>query len=260
MTATSSHLQVETRDRVRRVTFTRPEAFNAMSEEMAVGLVGALSSAAEDDTVRVVLLTGAGAAFSAGVDLEGDDPVTRFGDHTLEGANLIIRSITGLPKPVVARVNGVAAGVGASIAFACDLTVACESAGFLLAFSRIGLMPDGGSSLTVAASVGRARAMRMALLGETLSAQDAHTAGLVSHLVPDAELDEATEAVVRRLARGPARAYAATKEAVNAATLADLEEVLERERAGQVALFATADASEGMRAFVEKRRADFTGR
>jgi enoyl-CoA hydratase len=255
-----SDLRVETAGGVRRVTFDRPEAFNAMSEEMATGLVEALTTATDDDAVRVVLLTGTGAAFSAGVDLTGDDPVSNFDDATLVGANTIIRSIVGLPKPVVARVNGIAAGVGASIVFACDLAVACESAGFLLAFSRIGLMPDGGSSLTVAASVGRARAMRMALLGETLSAADAHDAGLVSHLVADAELDQTTEAVVRRLARGPARAFAATKEAVNAATLPALDEALERERAGQVALFATADASEGMRAFVEKRRPEFTGR
>lgn len=260
MTPTSSHLTVETRDGVRRVTFTRPGASNAMNEEMATGLVEALRSAGEDDDVRVVLLTGTGAAFCAGVDLEGDDPVTRFGDHALQGANLIIRSIVGLPKPVVTRVNGVAAGVGASIVFASDLAIACESASFLLAFTRIGLMPDGGSSATVAASVGRARAMRMALLGETLPATEAYAAGLVSHVVPDAELDETAEAVVRRLARGPARSYAATKHAVNAATLADLDDVLERERAGQVALFATHDASEGMRAFVEKRRPEFTGR
>ncbi|QIK65692.1 enoyl-CoA hydratase [Nocardioides sp. HDW12B] len=255
-----SHLEVQTAGGVRRITFTRPEAFNAMSEEMAAGLVDALDSAADDEAVRVVLVTGTGAAFSAGVDLTGDDPVTNFDDSTLVGANTIIRSVTGLPKPVVAGVNGIAAGVGASIVFACDLQVTTSSAGFLLAFSRIGLMPDGGSSLTVAASVGRARAMRLALLGETLGAQEAFDAGLVSHVVADDDYDEQLEKVVSRLARGPALAFARTKDAVNTATLGGLEDALERERAGQVALFATHDASEGMKAFVGKRRADFQGR
>ena len=255
-----SDLRVETAGGVRRVTFERPEAFNALSEEMATGLVEALTTAADDDAVRVVLITGTGAAFSAGVDLTGDDPVTNFDDATLVGANTIIRSIVDLPKPVVAGVNGVAAGVGASIVFASDLQVATASAGFLLAFSRIGLMPDGGSSLTVAASVGRARAMRMALLGETLGARDALAAGLVSHVAPDEEYAETLERIASRLARGPALAFARTKDAVNAATLAGLEEALERERSGQVALFATHDASEGMKAFVGKRRAEFLGR
>ena len=255
-----SDLRVETADGVRRVTFDRREAFNAMSEEMATGLVEALTTAADDEAVRVVLITGTGAAFSAGVDLTGEDPVTNFDDSTLVGANTIIRSITGCPKPVVAGVNGIAAGVGASIVLACDLQVTTASAGFLLAFSRIGLMPDGGSSLTVAASVGRARAMRLALLGETLSAQEAFDAGLVSHVVADAGYAEELERVVSRLARGPALAYARTKDALNTATLAGLEDALERERAGQVALFATHDASEGMKAFVGKRRAEFLGR
>ncbi len=255
-----SHLEVETADGVRRITFTRPEAFNAMSEDMAAGLVEAVDSGADDDAVRVVLVSGTGAAFSAGVDLTGDDPVTSFDDSTLVGANTIIRSITGSPKPVVAGVNGIAAGVGASIVFACDLQVTRASAGFLLAFSRIGLMPDGGSSLTVAASVGRARAMRLALLGETLGAQEAFDAGLVSHVVADDDYEEQLARVVHRLARGPALAFARTKDAVNAATLGGLEDALERERAGQVALFATHDASEGMKAFVGKRRAEFLGR
>ena len=255
-----SDLRVETADGVRRVTFERPEAFNALSEEMATGLVEALTTAADDDAVRVVLITGTGAAFSAGVDLTGDDPVTNFDDSTLVGANTIIRSIVGLPKPVVAGVNGIAAGVGASIVFASDLQVTTASAGFLLAFSRIGLMPDGGSSLTVAASVGRARAMRMALLGDTLDARDALAAGLVSHVAPDEEYAETLERIVSRLARGPGLAFARTKDAVNTATLAGLEDALERERSGQVALFATHDASEGMKAFVGKRRAEFLGR
>ena len=147
-----------------------------------------------------------------------------------------------------------AAGVGCSLALACDLVWRPASARFLLAFARIGLMPDGGASATVAAAVGRARAMRMALLAEPLSGEEAHAAGLVSHLVDDEALAETAEDVVRRLAAGPPLALAATKRAVNAATLVELEPALERERSGQSLLLRTDDAAEGMRAFSARRR------
>jgi enoyl-CoA hydratase len=255
----TQHLAIETNDGICRITFQRPEAFNALTEEMAVGLVTQLNAAAADDAVRVVVIAGSGAAFSAGVDLTGDNPVESFGEATMEGANTITRSVVGIGKPVVAAVNGIAAGVGASICFAADLAVATESASFLMAFSRIGLMPDGGSTLTVAAAVGRARAMRMALLAEPLSARDAYDAGLVSHVAADEEFEATVDKVARRLAAGPPLAFAATKKAVNAATIGELEAALERERVGQVVLFGTDDAAEGMRAFVQKRRAVFSG-
>ena len=255
----TNQLDIEVADGVCRVTFQRPHAFNALTEEMARGLVETLVAAEADDAVRVVVISGSGFAFSAGADLAGDDPVESFGEETMDGANLITRSIVGLGKPVVAAVNGVAAGVGASICFAADLAVAKESAQFLLAFSRIGLMPDGGSSLTVAAAAGRARAMRMALLAEPMSAQEAAAAGLVSHVVADDEFDALVDRIARRLANGPPLAFAATKRAINAATIGELEAALEREKRGQLLLFRTADAAEGTRAFVEKRRPTFTG-
>ena len=255
----TNQLDIEVTDGVCRITFQRPESFNALTEDMARGLVEQLLAAEADDTIRVVVVTGSGSAFSAGADLTGDDPVASFGEETMDGANLITRSIVGLGKPVVAAVNGIAAGVGASICFAADLAVAKESTQFLLAFSRIGLMPDGGASLTVAAAAGRARAMRMALLAEPMSAQDAVTAGLVSHVVPDDEFDALVDRIARRLAGGPPLAFAATKRAINAATIGDLESALDREKRGQMLLFKTADAAEGTRAFVEKRRPTFTG-
>jgi enoyl-CoA hydratase len=253
-------LLVELRDGgVLWLTFDRPEVFNAFSPELSIALAEQLEHAATDDAVRVVVLTGSGAAFSAGADISGDDAVERFDVRALDAANRIIRAVTSCPKPVVAAVNGVAAGVGCSTALAADLAVAAESAGFLLAFARIGLMPDGGSSATVAASIGRARAMRMALLGEPLTAREAYDAGLVSHLAADENFPEQVEAIVRRLARGAPLAQAATKKAVNAATLGELEPALERERTGQTVLLRTDDAAEGMRAFGERRRPVFRG-
>jgi len=252
-------LEVAVADGVLRLRFNRPEMLNALTGEMADDLAGALESATGREDVRVVVLGGAGSAFCAGADISGSDAHEHFDVSALDRANRIVRAITSSPKPVVAAVNGVAAGVGCSAALAADLVVAGSSATFLLAFSRIGLMPDGGASLSVAASIGRARAMRMALLAEPLAAAEAYAAGLVSHLVPDDELEPFVDALAARLAAGPPLAYAATKKAVNAATLPGLEDALERERSGQTVLLRTADAAEGMRAFSERRRPVFRG-
>ena len=251
-------LDIRTGAGVLRLTMDRPERLNAMTAAMSDRIAAELEGAATRDDVRVVLLAGAGGAFCSGADLSGADAHENFDVTSLDRANRVIRAVTGLGKPVVAAVDGVAAGVGCSTALACDLVVASPRASFLLAFARIGLMPDGGATATVAASVGRARAMRMALLGEALDAQEAYDAGLVSHLAPD-DFDGTVEALVARLATGPPLSYAATKKAVNAATLGHLHDALERERTGQTILLRTADVAEGMRAFGEKRRPEFRG-
>lgn len=253
-------LLVSCADGVLRLTMDRPASLNAMTDAMNDALALELEGAVARDDVRVVLLAGSGGAFCAGADIGGVDAHERLDHRALDRANRLVRAVVALDKPVVAAVDGVAAGVGCSLALACDLVVAARSARFLLAFARIGLMPDGGASATVAAAVGRARAMRMALLAEPLSGEEAHAAGLVSHLVDDDALTATAEDLVRRLAAGPPLSLAATKRAVNAATLVELEPALERERSGQSLLLRTDDAAEGMRAFSERRRPEFRGR
>jgi len=250
-------LEVDLADGVLRLRMNRPEVFNAFSAEMALAFAAEVEAADHRDDVRVVVLTGTGAAFSAGADISDG---AGFDAETMTTANRMVRAVVACDKPVLAAVNGVAAGIGCSLALAADLQVATASASFLLAFTRVGLMPDGGSSATVAAAVGRARAMRMALLAEPLAAPEAHEAGLVSHLAPDEEFAALVDRLAARLAAGPPLSYAATKRAVNAATLPDLEGALAREKAGQELLFRTADVAEGVTAFGERRRPTFRGR
>lgn len=252
-------MSVRELDGVLTITFERPSHLNALTGEMADVLAEEIERGSVHEQVRVVLLQGSGPAFCSGADLGGERAHEGFDVTSLDRANRIVRAITGSPKPCVAAVGGVAAGVGCSIALACDLVVAAEQASFLLAFARVGLMPDGGASATVAASIGRARAMRMALLGDPLTAREAYDAGLVSHLAGAEDFDAVVATVVGRLAAGPPLAHAATKKAVNGATLAGLEDALERERRGQTVLLRTEDVAEGMRAFAEKRRPVFRG-
>jgi enoyl-CoA hydratase len=254
-----SDLEVAVTDGVLRLTLNRPEVFNALTGEMADEVAAVIEGATARDDVRVIVLTGTGAAFSTGADISGSEAHEGFDVTALDRANRIIRAIVGVDKPVVAAVNGVAAGVGCSAALAADIIVATQSASFLLAFARIGLMPDGGATATVAAAMGRARAMRMALLAEPLAARQAYDAGLVTHVVADDEFEEEVSKIVRRLAGGPPLAFAATKRAINAATLDQLEGALERERTGQTLLLGTDDVAEGMRAFGEKRKPTFRG-
>jgi enoyl-CoA hydratase len=254
-----SDLEVRVEDGVLWLTLNRPEQFNALTGEMVVEAIEQLRGATARDDVRVVVLTGTGGAFSAGADLGGADAQEKYDAGSVDAANHVIRAITELDKPVVCGLNGIAAGVGMSVALACDLVVATESAGVTLAFTRIGLMPDGGATATVAASVGRARAMRLALLSDLVSAREAFDAGLVSHVFADDAYAEGLRKIVRRLATGAPLAFAATKKAINAATLGGLDDAFARERAGQSVLLRTDDVAEGMRAFAEKRRPDFTG-
>ncbi len=256
------HLDVQLTDGVLTLTMDRPEVLNAMSPEMSLALAEQLERAHVDDAVRVVVLTGAGDAFGTGADIGGAEAHERFDVRAMDVTSRMVRAIVGCDTPVLAAVNGIAAGVSCSLALACDVIVARDSAAFLLPFARIGFMVDGGASATVAAAIGRARAMRMGLLAEPLSAQEAYDAGLVTHLAPAepaTSYDELVATLARRLAAGAPLAQAATKRAINAATLAQLDTALERERTGQTLLMRTADVAEGMRAFSERRKAVFRG-
>ncbi len=255
-----SDLELRTEDGALWLRLNRPDHFNALTGEMVLELIQQVHGATSREDVRVIVLTGTGGAFSAGADLSGDDAHENYDSRSVDAANQVIRAITELDKPVVCGLNGIAAGVGMSAALACDLVVATESAALTLAFTKVGLMPDGGATATVAASVGRARAMRLALLSDLISAREAFDAGLVSHVFPDAEYAEGLDKIVRRLATGAPLAFAATKKAVNAATLGGLGDAFQRERAGQSLLLRTEDVAEGMRAFAEKRRPEFRGR
>ena len=253
-------LRVVHRDAALWLTLDHPETFNALTGDMVLGLAEHLRAAVSREDIGVVVITGVGAAFSAGADLSGDAPHLRYGAAAVDAANMLIRSIVDCDKPVVCGLNGVAAGVGMSAALACDLVVATESAVLTLGFTKIGLMPDGGATATVAAAVGRVRAMRLALLSDVITAQEAFDAGLVSHVLADDAYEEGLARIVGKLAAGPALAQAATKKAVNAATLDQLPTAFQRERAGQSVLLRSDDVVEGMKAFNEKRRPTFTGR
>ncbi len=255
-----SDLEVRLEEGALWLTLNRPEQFNALTGEMVIEAIQQLRDATTRDDVRVVVITGSGGAFSAGADLGGENAHEKYDAGSVDGANLIIRSIIELDKPVVCGLNGIAAGVGMSVALACDLVVATSSAALTLAFTKIGLMPDGGATYTVAASVGRARAMRLALLSDVISAQEAYDAGLVSHVFADDAYAEGLGKIVRRLSTGAPLAFAATKRAVNAATLGGLEDAFAKERSGQSLLLRTEDVAEGMKAFSEKRRPNFNGR
>lgn len=249
-----SDVLIDTTDGVLAITFNRPDRLNAVNGPMLHTAAEAIEAA--DEAVRVVLITGVGRAFCSGADLTA----AGLGGETLDGANHLILAMCHSPKPVVCAVNGIAAGVGCSIAVAADITIAKSSAYFLQAFINIGLMPDGGGTELIAASIGRARANRMALLGERLTADVAAEIGLIyKSLDDDAYIVELT-ALVDRFAHGPTVAYGRTKAAIVANTLPNLEVTLAREREWQIALFGTEDCLEGGTAFLQKRPAKFVGR
>jgi 2-(1,2-epoxy-1,2-dihydrophenyl)acetyl-CoA isomerase len=248
------------------IELNRPAALNAWNGQFGEDLLAALKQAADDDSVRAVVITGAGRAFSSGADLKdvGGGRTTPDGRpdvyRTLtERYHPIMQAIREMPKPVLASVNGPAVGIGCSLALCCDLIVAAESAYFLLAFVNIGLAPDGGSSLFVPSRVGMARATELAMLGERLSATDALAWGLINRVTPDASLAEETAALAARLAGGPTKSYAGTKRQLNNWLYARMDEQLDLEARIQQEMAGSDDFLEGAMAFAEKRPTRFSG-
>jgi 2-(1,2-epoxy-1,2-dihydrophenyl)acetyl-CoA isomerase len=254
-------LRVDVDGPVATITLDRPEALNALTVPVKVALREALERLAVDRAVRAVILTGAGRAFCAGQDLaEREQADAAPLDVELrERYNPIILALRAMGQPVIAAVNGVAAGAGASIAFACDLRIAAADARFVLAFGRLGLVPDSGATWFLPRLVGDARAAELVLIGDPIPADEALRIGLVSRVVPNDELLPQARALADRIAAGAPMALALTKGALERAATIDLETALEGEAKLQGIAGASADHAEGLAAFREKRAPRFTG-
>jgi 2-(1,2-epoxy-1,2-dihydrophenyl)acetyl-CoA isomerase len=258
-------VRLERRGAELRITLDRPDVMNAWDKQLGADLQAAVEHAAADDGVRVVVVTGAGRAFSSGADLRAGFDPTPEGHPDLQAVlrdryHPIIVGLRAMPKPVLAAVNGPAVGIGCSLALACDLIIARESAYFLLAFVNIGLVPDGGSSLLIPERVGLARAAEMAMLGERIGARQALEWGLVNRVTADDEFDGAVDELAARLAAGPTAAYAAAKRQLNEWLFGRMEAQLELEAALQQKAAASHDFREGVQAFLDKRAPVFEGR
>ena len=253
------NLELAVADGVATITLNRPDAMNALNAQLRAELRQVLKALARDATSRVVVLTGAGRAFCAGADLRGGASEREFRRVIVDEYNPIIEAMRELPKPIISKVNGAAAGAGLSLALAADLVVAAESARFVVAFHRIGLVPDSGLTRVLVRALGRHRAFEL-LLGERhLDAAEAAAVGLVAASVPDARLDEVVDDLARRLAAGPTAGIALTKRLVNLAEDASLAEGLAAEAALQEVAGRTDDHAEGIAAFGEKRDPTFRG-
>jgi 2-(1,2-epoxy-1,2-dihydrophenyl)acetyl-CoA isomerase len=258
------NVNLDVADGVARLALNRPDALNAWTRELGEDAVTALNHAAEDASVRAIVVTGEGRAFSSGADLKaggefGEDGKPDVLTRLRAVYNPLLLRVRTIPKPVVAAVNGPAVGIGCALALACDLIVAAESSYFLLAFVNIGLGLDGGSSATLPVRVGHARAFEMAYLGERIQAAQALEWGLVNRVVPDRALADAAGELAGRLAAGPPGSYANIKRAINHQAYPRFEEQLDLEAVLQQQRAESADFLEGVLAFMQKRPASFTG-
>jgi 2-(1,2-epoxy-1,2-dihydrophenyl)acetyl-CoA isomerase len=245
---------------VQTITLNQPERLNALSAEMFRSLGAVVRAAERDPAVRVLVLTGAGRAFSSGADLTEFDlsgPGPHLAELLLGEVEPLMLRLHQLEKPVLAAINGVAAGIGLSLALACDLRYAAASARFVLAFVNIGLVPDGGSTFFLPRLVGTGKAMELALLGDAIDAPAAREIGLVNQVLPDGELGVFVEEIATRLARGPATAQALIKRGLRQGHELSLERVLQLEAGHQTLAARTPDFAEGVRAFREKRAPHF---
>jgi 2-(1,2-epoxy-1,2-dihydrophenyl)acetyl-CoA isomerase len=250
---------------VAELTLNRPDKLNSFNSQMHSEIRSVLADLARNPQARVLLLTGAGRGFCAGQDLSdravapGASPVD-LGESIEQNYRPLILSLRSLPMPVIAAVNGVAAGAGANVALACDLVLAARSANFVQAFSKIGLVPDSGGTWALPRLIGNARALGLTLLGEKLSAAQAESWGMIWRVVDDDQLMAAARALAQQLASGPTRGFARTKEAIYRSWGSDLAGQLDLERDFQRELGRSDDYREGVASFLEKRAPKFTGR
>jgi 2-(1,2-epoxy-1,2-dihydrophenyl)acetyl-CoA isomerase len=254
-----------TTDHVSWITLNRPEAMNALTPDQRDHLIDLFEEASADPSVRAVVVTATGRGFCAGADLRGGPPT---GDRVAgdvarvirRGAQRLITAVLDCEKPVIAAVNGTAAGIGAHLAYACDLVIAAESARFIEVFVRRGLVPDGAGAYLLPRLIGPQRAKELMFFGDALTAADAERLGLVNRVVPDEELEKTARTWAERLATGPTRSIALTKQLVNASLDTDRSTALTAEATAQEINMTTADAQEGVTSFVERRGPEFHGR
>lgn len=243
------------------ISLNRPEVYNALNDELTFELQDAFRAVAKDEGVRVVVLTGKGKAFCAGQDLKASAGVTRsFSESLHKRYNPLIRAMRALPKPIIARLNGVAAGAGCSIALACDMIVAADDATLIEVFINIGLVPDSGSSFFLPRAVGMARAFELCTLGSKITASEALAMGLINACVPLSELDRAISKYTDYFSTAPTMAIGLIKRMLNKSTHATLDEMLEYEAYCQEIAGSSQDYREGVDAFLEKRKPHFSGK
>lgn len=255
------HLIFENHGGVARITLNRPDVYHALSPALIAEITSAVHVAADDDSVRVVLLTATGdKAFCSGADLkEASASGKGAGEILKEYYEPMITAIRDIPKPVVCRMNGLAVGAGCSLALACDVVIAPEDTYLSLAFVQIGLMPDAGATFMLPRLIGMARSFELASTGRRIPAMEACQRGLITDAVSRETLDEETEIRIAHYRHAPTRALGAMKHAFNQSMHSNLPQMLENERESQEMLFGTRDVREGISAFLEKRKPDFQG-
>ncbi len=261
-----SVLLLEKKEGVATVTLNRPDKLNAFNDDLSFALQDALTEVEADKNVRAIVLTGAGRGFCSGQDLQArlekgqDSKQTSLGDSLRRRYNPMVLKLRRIEKPIIASINGVAAGAGASLAFACDFRIASKDASFIQSFSKVGLIPDSGSTFLLPRLIGLTKALELMLFAEKLTAEEALNLGLLNTVVSAEQLNNTTQEWAKRLALGPSLAFALTKRAVNKAIFNDIEELLENEANLQEIAGCSKDFSEGVKAFIEKRSPIYKGK
>ncbi|MDH5381050.1 MAG: enoyl-CoA hydratase-related protein [Cyclobacteriaceae bacterium] len=254
-------LKYEKQDGIGTITLNRPEVYNALNDEITYELQDALKLASKDDEVRVLILTGEGKAFCSGQDLKSSAGKTRsFKDSLYKRYNPIIKLMRDMPKPIIGKINGVAAGAGCSLALACDVIVAKEDTPFIEVFVNIGLVPDSGSSYFLPRSIGSVRAFELASMGSRLSGKKAAEWGLINAAVTEKEFENTVNHYAGYYAQAPTKAIGLIKKMLNKSGHSTLNEMLEYEALSQEIAGNTTDYKEGVSAFLEKRKAEFKGK